>query len=229
MNEFAALSTPLVSDACLRLRVPIRCAPPGIAAVSPTMKVAGRVSPVRHYGSIDVFFEAIEAAEHGSILVIDNGGREDEGCIGDLAVLETKAAGLAGLVVWGAHRDTPELLELGLPVFSYGTCPLGPQRLDDREPEALLSARFGSFEVTRDDAVFADADGVLFVAMEHAPAVLEAAGGIWRTERMQFDLIRRGKTLREQLHFKEYLERRTADPRTTFRDHLRTIGGEIEE
>jgi len=229
MNEFTALSTPLVSDACRRLQVPVRCAPHGITALSPGMTVAGRVSPIRHHGSVDVFFEALNEAAHGSILVIDNGGREDEGCIGDLAVLETKAAGLTGLVVWGCHRDTAELVEIGLPVFSYGACPLGPDRLDDREPEALQSARFGPFEVTRDDAVFADADGVLFVGMEHAPAVLEAARGIWRTERMQADLVRRGTSLREQLRLKEYLDRRAADPKHTFRDHLRGIGGEIEE
>jgi 4-hydroxy-4-methyl-2-oxoglutarate aldolase len=52
------------------------------------------VLPVRHYGSVDIFLEAIGAAEPGDILVIDNGGRMDEACIGDLAVLEVQAFGL---------------------------------------------------------------------------------------------------------------------------------------
>lgn len=60
--------------------------------------------PARHHGSVDVFLEALRRAEQGDVLVIDNGGRSDEACIGDLAVLEAEAAGLAGLVAW---RHTP--------------------------------------------------------------------------------------------------------------------------
>jgi len=53
------------------------------------------------------------------VLVVDNGGRADEACVGDLVVLEAQAAGLGGVVMWGLHRDTPEVTQIGLPVFSY--------------------------------------------------------------------------------------------------------------
>jgi hypothetical protein len=36
------------------------------------------VLPIRHHGSVDIFFKAMEAANQGDVLVIDNGGRSDE-------------------------------------------------------------------------------------------------------------------------------------------------------
>jgi 4-hydroxy-4-methyl-2-oxoglutarate aldolase len=226
---FSELSTPLVADACLRLGLPLRLAPPPVRPLTIESRVAGCVLPVQHYGSVDIFLEAMGTAQPGDVLVIDNGGRMDEGCIGDLTVLEARACGLAGLIVWGCHRDTPELMQIGLPVFSCGTCPAGPQRLDPRKPEALGRANFGSFAATKEDIVFADADGVLFVPGRHSQDVLAAATSIWNKERQQAQAIRTGKTLREQLRFDEYLARRSADAAYTFRQHLRAIGGAIEE
>lgn len=228
-EAFQNLSTPLIADACLRLEVPLRLAPPGIRPVLSGFRLAGRVLPVQHYGSVDIFLEAMGKAEPGDVLVIDNGGQMDEGCIGDLAALEAQACMLAGIVVWGVHRDTAELEQIEFPIFSYGTCPAGPRRLDTRATNALVSARFGDFVVGTQDVVFGDLDGVLFVPEKSIEEIVATARAIWQTEREQALAIRAGKTLRVQLRFDEYLNTRSRDPAYTFRKHLRLLGSAIEE
>ena len=228
-EKFAELSTPLIADACLRLAIPLQLAPSGIHPIASEYHIAGRVLPVRHYGSVDIFLEAMGTAEQGDILVIDNGGRMDEGCIGDLTALEAQASGLAGIIVWGIHRDMIELMQIGFPIFSYGTCPAGPQRLDPRDADALSAAHFGDLEVTNGDVVFADADGVLFVSASQVEDVLSTAYGIWEKERRQAQLIQNGRKLREQLQFDRFLVQHERDETYTFRQHLRSIGGAIEE
>jgi regulator of RNase E activity RraA len=228
-GKFAELSTPLIADAALRLRLPIRIAPAGIRPVTAESRIAGSALPAKHFGSVDIFLEAMESARAGDILVIDNKGRTDEGCIGDLTALEARASNLAGIVVWGTHRDTPELKQIGFPIFSYGSSPSGPQRLDPRTKHGLRVANFGGFEITGNDTVFADEDGCIFVSTNSVEQVLKSARDIWQTERKQADRIKSGRTLRQQLKFTEYLKKRSSDPDHTFRQHLRDIGGAIEE
>jgi regulator of RNase E activity RraA len=93
----------------------------------------------------------------------------------------------------------------------------------------LHSARFGHFVVERSDVAFADDDGCLFALAKHAEDLLSVAQEIWERERRQAEAIKSGRSLREQLDFTRYLEKRAADPSYTFREHLRKISGAIEE
>ena len=226
-RRFAALTTAHLADACLRARVPLRCAL--LHAVVPGSRLVGRVAPARHVGSVDIFLEVLEGTEPGDVLVVDNGGRLDEACVGDLVVLEAQAAGLEGMVVWGLHRDTADIRAIGLPVFSLGAIPAGPQRLDTRPPDALASAAMEECTVTGADLVLGDDDGVLFVPAAHAAELFTIAETIRDTERRQADQIRAGVSLRRQLHFDRYLARRDQTPSLSFREHLRSVGGAIEE
>jgi 4-hydroxy-4-methyl-2-oxoglutarate aldolase len=228
-EDFLELTTPLIIDACVKKGEPIRFAPPGIRPLIDGQRLAGRALPARHHGSVDVFFEAIDGAQPGDILVVDNQGKMNEGCVGDLVVHEAKAAGLAGIIIWGAHRDTRELLQIGFPIFSYGTCPPGPRKLERRAADALTSAAFGNFRVDQKDIVFADEDGVIFLAADQADELLAEAVAIRDLERRQVEVVLNGQSLRGQLRFADYLKKRSSNPSYTFRAHLREIGAAIEE
>ena len=225
---FADLSTAHVADACLRLGVAVRCAPHELRSVWTGIHVVGRAQPARHAGSVDVFLEALGQAEPGDVLVVDNGGRTDEACVGDLVALEVARAGLAGIVIWGLHRDTAQLRTIALPVLSLGTYPGGPERLDPQPGDALAWARCGAHVVTRDDLVLADDDGVVFLPEARASEIAAVAARIRDTERHQAARMQLGTTLREQTRFDDYLAARDRDG-TTFRQHLRTLDAAIEE
>jgi regulator of RNase E activity RraA len=149
--------------------------------------------------------------------------------VGDLVALEVKTAGLAGIVIWGLHRDTTDLVDIGLPCFSLGALSTGPRRLDPRPPDCLARAAVGAFTVGPDDVVVADADGVIFLPIARLAEVVAAAEGVRATERGQADAMRGGRSLRELTAFTQYLARRASDPAHGFREHLRSIGGAVEE
>ncbi|KRD43548.1 dimethylmenaquinone methyltransferase [Cellulomonas sp. Root930] len=227
-TTFLDLTTPHVADACLRLGVAVRCGPPSLRPLWAGVHVVGRARPVRHVGSVDVFLEALERADPGDVLVVDNDGRTDEACVGDLVALEVARAGLVGIVIWGLHRDTAQLRTIALPVLSLGASPGGPERLDAQPADALAWARCGAHTITGDDVVLADDDGVVFLPAARASEIAVAAARIRDTERLQAARMQLGTTLRHQTRFADYLVSRDRDG-ITFRQHLRTLDAAIEE
>jgi regulator of RNase E activity RraA len=221
-------TTPFIADACVQLSLPVRVGPKGLRGNFPGSKVAGPARPARHAGSTDVFLEAIAASQQGDVLVIDNGGRTDEGCIGDLVVGEAFMSGMAGTICWGTHRDTGAIHAMGARVWSLGTCPNGPLELRRRPTTALTAANLGSVTVTVGDYVFADDDGAVVVATADLERIVDAARDIATREGAQAVRLLKGELLRTQLDLEGYVARRESDPDYTFRDHLKSFGGAIE-
>jgi 4-hydroxy-4-methyl-2-oxoglutarate aldolase len=98
-----------------------------------------------------------------------------------------------------------------------------------REDDALVMARLGTVEVHAGDVVLADDDAVLFLAQDELGEVLNVARHIAGTERAQAARMRRGESLRTQLRWADYTRAREASPTLTFREHLRRVGGAIEQ
>lgn len=159
--------------------------------------------------------------------MVDNGGRDDEACVGDLVALEAREAGLAGLIVWGRHRDTAQIVELGIPLHSRGALPPGPRRVPPAG-RSMRTAWLDGVEVTADDVIAADDDGVLVIAASAWPQVAEAARQIQAVELAQAERMRGGESLRAQLDFAAYRARQAAEPDLSLRRYLAERGGAIE-
>lgn len=229
IEKLKHLTTPHLADGCLRTGLPIRCAPTGLQGLVPGMQCAGRARPVRHVGSIDVYFEAIEGTSESEVLVVDNGGRLDEACVGDIVALEVKASGISGIVIWGLHRDSKELTDIGFPLFSLGALPTGPQRLNPRPADMFSRAIVGSHVITSNDFVVADANGVLFLPEDNLERIVDAASEYRDIEARQLKAMAEGRSYRDQTRFGEYTARRRQDPSYGFRQHLKDIeaAGEV--
>jgi 4-hydroxy-4-methyl-2-oxoglutarate aldolase len=227
MAESDPPPTAALADAAIRLGLTLQTAPVGLRPLRPDQPFAGPAAPVTHLGSVDVILETIDDAPPGAVVVIDNGGREDEACVGDLMVLEALTAGLAGMVIWGRHRDTTQLLEIGLPVHSLGAHPFGPRRVPPAG-RAMRTAFLDGVPVTGQDWVVADDDGAVIFAAEHRSALYAAAAAIVATETAQATRMRAGSSLRGQLDFAGYRAAQASDPSLTLRRHLLERGGAIE-
>ena len=114
---------------------------------------------------------AIEALQHGDVLVVDALGSEAGGHLGDVMCTRVKLRGAAALVIDGAIRDLPYLSGMGLPVFARSaTGPASPLL----PIEYNVPIQCGGALVVPGDLVIADADGVCVVPIDIAEDVVRA-------------------------------------------------------
>jgi regulator of RNase E activity RraA len=92
-----------------------------------------------------------------------------------------------------------------------------------------MSARVGEHTVSTEDVVVADDDGAVFFPDDRVAEILDVAESIRDTERRQAERIQGGKTLRQQVEFASFLKNRMRNANLTFREHIRAVGGAIEE
>ncbi len=221
------ISSSAITDALVKLGMRADCAPPSIRTAFPGFSIDGPAAPITYLGSYDVVLETIDEAEPGSVLVVDNGGRSDEACVTVLTALEAHLAGLAGIVIWGCHRNTAQLVDVGIPIFSLGSHPRGPIRVPPASTP-MRSALIDGVIVLPGDRVIADDDGTVFVSAETWYEVHDFARRIQSLEMERTVRMRGGASLREIIDFDEYLELRAKDPGYSLREHVRIRDSSIE-
>jgi 4-hydroxy-4-methyl-2-oxoglutarate aldolase len=166
-----------------------------IAPLAPGMRIAGTAITVEvRPGDNLMIHAAMAVAKPGDVLVVDGKGDESCALMGEIMVSQCMALGIAGVILYGAVRDTEAIRALGFPMYAIGANPNGPTKLVPGRINWPVSV--GGVTVQPGDLVVADADGVVVVEPGKVPAVLDAAKQKLADETARIDGIRSGKQLR---------------------------------
>lgn len=199
--RFENLSTTNVSDALDAIG--IKGATFGIRPLSPEwskavgravtvkMTAAGPVKGKHHLG-----VKAIDVAEEGDIIIIDNGGRLDVSCWGGILANGAKTKGVSAVVIDGVCRDLDDCIEINFPVYARGTV-VATARGRGMEENTNVLIQFGGIQVSPGDIILADRSGVVIVPWGSVDEVLEKAEVLFQKEENMIKEIREGKSMLE--------------------------------
>ena len=198
------LDTTSLSDALDRLGIAGQCL--NIKPLDHAFRLTGRAFTIL-YGPAGkpagTVGDYIDDVEPGSVVVLDNGGRENATVWGDILTWVAHKRGIAGTVIDGACRDTHLCRDLKYPIYSRSySMRTGKDRVQVEATNVVVN--IGDARVAPGDLLRGDADGVLVIPREHEDAVLTAAEEIDSIEQRIRALVNEGKTLtdaRKQLGY----------------------------
>ncbi len=174
-----------VSDAMDKLG--LRGGVSGLDQRSSTRRIAGRVltvrlvareqvpaaaGPPRHLGTT-----AIEAAQPGDIIVVEQRSGIEAGSWGGILSLAAMVRGVAGVICDGPVRDIDEARQYDFPVYARA---LTARTARGRVAEIANNGpvTIGDVTVQAGDFAIADASGIVFVAAGDIDRLLDAAESI---------------------------------------------------
>lgn len=197
VERASKLDTTSLSDALDRLGIAGQCL--NIKPLDHRFRLTGRAYTIL-YGPAGnppgTVGDYIDEVAPGSVVVLDNGGRENATVWGDILTWVAHRRGVAGTVIDGACRDTHLSRELGYPIYSRSySMRTGKDRV---QVEAVNGpVNIGDARVDAGDILRGDADGVLVIPRAHEDAVLAAAEEIDQIEQRIRAAINDGQTLAE--------------------------------
>src|SRR5690554_5151626 len=158
------LDTSTISDALDRLGIAGQCL--GIKPRDHSFRMTGRAYTVRYKpfdrtapGNVGDYIDELEP---GTVVVLDNGGREDCTVWGDILTMVASTKGLAGTVIDGPCRDVHLCLSLGYPVYSRSySMKTGKDRV--QVDATQVPVNIGDARVCPGDLLRGDSDGVVVV------------------------------------------------------------------
>ena len=195
-NRLAQLDACAISDALDKLGLP--GAVSGLHRYATDRRISGRVVTVRlekddgraaasrHLGTT-----AIESAQPGDVIVIEQRSGIDAASWGGNLSLGAQLRGVSGVVIEGPGRDMDEAQQYGFPVFARAhTARTARGRIVETGTNVPIVV--GEVTVSPGDYVVADGSAVAFVPAAAIDRVLDAAEAIAAKERAMVAALREG-------------------------------------
>jgi 4-hydroxy-4-methyl-2-oxoglutarate aldolase len=159
--------------------------------VIPGSRAAGPARTVRcAQGDILMVHAAMDRLDAGDVLVLTMPEPEPVALLGELLATQAKVHGAAAVLIDAAVRDTDDLRELGLPVWSRWVRVRGAGRTEVGALDEPVE--MGGASIAPGDAVVLDSDGAVIVARERIGDVLTASQDRAENEREKREQFRSG-------------------------------------
>jgi len=118
--------------------------------------------PIRTLESVEdnaLIKQTLSTPGNGAVLVIDGGASLRCALVGDIIAGLGQKNGWAGLVIWGAVRDTAALASLDIGIKALGSNPWRSSKNGTGQVDVPI--RFGSVQFRPGDWLYSDEDGIL--------------------------------------------------------------------
>lgn len=146
-----------------------------------------RTGAPRHLGTT-----AIEAAQSGDIIVVEQRTGIEAGSWGGILSLAAKLRGVAGVICDGPVRDIDEARQYDFPVYARAlTARTARGRIAEAENDGPVT--IGEVTVNAGDYAIADASGIVFIRALDIERLLEAAEAIVAREAAMAKALLAGK------------------------------------
>jgi regulator of ribonuclease activity A len=123
------------------------------------VRFSGPIRTIRSFEDNALIKQTLSSAGNGAVLVIDGAGSLRRALVGDIIAGLAQKNGWAGLVIWGAVRDTAALVGLDIGIKALGSNPCRSDKQGAGEMDVPVS--FGGVEFRPGHWVYSDEDGIL--------------------------------------------------------------------
>lgn len=120
---------------------------------------AGPVRTIKCYEDNALIKQTLNAPGNGAVLVVDGGGSLRSALCGDLIGAAAVKNGWAGLIFFGAVRDTEALAALSIGIKALGSNPWTSSK--DGAGQVDVPLRFGDVTFKPGNWVYSDGDGII--------------------------------------------------------------------